>query len=69
MEHAPWSSELHHYMGTTFAEAGKFEPALAEFHEALGIRPRYFDATYDLGVLLDRRGETDAAVKYLREAD
>jgi protein O-mannosyl-transferase len=69
LEHAGWSSELHHYMGTTFAEAGKFEPALAELHEALRIRPNYFDATYDLGVLLDRRGQTDAAVAYLREAD
>ena len=69
LEHAGWSSELHHYMGTTYAEAGKFEPALAELGEALRIRPHYFDATYDLGVLLDRRGETDAAVAYLREAD
>jgi protein O-mannosyl-transferase len=69
LEHAGWSSELHHYMGTTFAESGKFEPALAELHEALRIRPHYFDATYDLGVLLDRRGESDAAVAYLREAD
>lgn len=69
LAHAPWSSELHHYMGSTFAEAGDYEGANAELREALRIRPGYFDATYDLGVLLDKRGETDAAVSYLREAD
>ena len=54
LEHAEWSSELHHFMGTTFAEEGKLERAIAELHEALRIRPHYFEATYDLGVLLDR---------------
>jgi tetratricopeptide (TPR) repeat protein len=66
---APRSSELHHHMGTAFAEAGKYDQANGELREALRIRPDYFDATYDLGVLLERRGETDAAVRCLREAD
>ncbi len=68
LEHAGWSPELHQLMGNTLADEGKFEQASAELREALRLRPHYFEATYDLGVLLDRRGETDAAVAYLREA-
>ena len=37
-------------MGTSLAEDGKFEHAVAEFREALRLRPHYFEATYDLGV-------------------
>ncbi len=68
LEHAGWSSELHDFMGTTLADEGKFERAIAEFREALRIHPHDFEATCDLGVALDRRGETNAAVAYLREA-
>ncbi len=62
LEHAGWSSQLHYFMGTTFAEQGKLERAIAEFREALRIRPHYVEATCDLGVALDRCGETDAAI-------
>jgi Flp pilus assembly protein TadD len=68
LEHAGWSSHLHHFMGTTFAEEGKFEPAIAEFREALRIRPHHFEAICDLGVALENCGDTRAAVAYLREA-
>jgi tetratricopeptide (TPR) repeat protein len=68
LEHAPWSSELHDFMGSSLADEWKLDRAIAEFRAALRIRPRYFQATSDMGVALDRRGETDAAVKYLREA-
>jgi tetratricopeptide (TPR) repeat protein len=68
LEHARWSSALHHYMGTALADAGKFESARKELREALRLRPDFFEATYDLGVLLDRHGETDAAIAYLRAA-
>jgi protein O-mannosyl-transferase len=68
LEHAGWSSELHDFMGSSLADEWKLDRAIAEFREALRIRPHYFQATSDLGVALDRRGETNAAVKYLREA-
>jgi Flp pilus assembly protein TadD len=68
LSYAPWSPELHDFMGTTLGELGKFEQARAELREALRLRPNYFEATYDLGVLLDRHGETEEAIKYLREA-
>jgi Tfp pilus assembly protein PilF len=68
LNHARWSPELHHYMGTTLAEEGKLELAHAELSEALRLRPHFPEATYDMGVLLDRRGETEAAIAYLREA-
>jgi Flp pilus assembly protein TadD len=68
LEHAPTSPELHHFVGTAFAEAGAFEQADAELREALRLRPNFFEAIYDLGILMDRRGETDAAIAYLREA-
>ena len=47
---------------------GELERAIAEFREALRLRPHYFEATYDLGVALDRLGETDAAIEHFREA-
>ena len=68
LEYAGWSSELHDFMGTTLADEGKLEPAIAEFREALRIRPDNFEATCDLGVALDRHGDNDAAIAYLREA-
>jgi tetratricopeptide (TPR) repeat protein len=68
LSYAPWSPELHDFMGTTLGEEGKFEQARAELQEALRLRPHYFDATYDLGVLLDRHGETEVAIAYFREA-
>ena len=68
LEHAGWSSELHQFMGSSLADAGKLDRGIAELREALRIRPHYFEAACDLGVALDRRGETDAAVAYLREA-
>jgi Flp pilus assembly protein TadD len=68
LEQAGWSSELHHFLGTSLADAGKFERAYAELREALLLRPDYFAAIYDLGVLLDRRGDTDAGIAWLREA-
>jgi protein O-mannosyl-transferase len=68
LEQAGWSAQLHDFMGTTFAEEGKLDRAIAEFREALRIDPRRFDATCDLGLALDRRGETDAAIACLRRA-
>ncbi len=49
LEHAGWSSELHHFMGSTLVDVGKLERGIAEFREALRIRPHYFEATCDLG--------------------
>jgi Flp pilus assembly protein TadD len=68
LKHARWSSQLHEFMGATLAEERKFERAIAEFREALRIRPHYFEATCDLGAALDQCGETDAGIAYLREA-
>jgi Tfp pilus assembly protein PilF len=68
LNHARWSPELHHYMGTALAEDGKLELAHAELREALRLRPQFPEATYDMGVLLDRRGETEEAIATLREA-
>ncbi len=65
---APWSSELHDYMGSTFADAGDLDRAIAEFREALRIRPGFVEANCDLGAALDKRGDTDASVACLREA-
>ena len=69
LEHAEWSWELHHFMGTALADEGKLDRAIAEYREALRICPDDVETTCDLGAVLDRRGETDAAVACLREAD
>src|SRR5262249_39335450 len=68
LENAPWSSKLHDYMGTTYAAEGKLDRAIAEFREALRIRPDCFEANCDLGIALDRCGNTEAGIACLREA-
>jgi Flp pilus assembly protein TadD len=68
LAHARWSAKLHDFMGATFAEQGRFDRAIAEFREALRIRPHFFEAIRDLGTTLDRCGQTEEAVKSLREA-
>jgi Flp pilus assembly protein TadD len=67
--HAGWSSELHRFMGASLAERGELDRAIAEFRQALRIRPHDFEATCGLGVALHRRGEADEALACLREAN
>ncbi len=69
LEHAEWSADLHHFMGTAFADEGKLDSAIAEYREALRIRPHDLETSCDLGAALERTGETDAAIACLREAD
>lgn len=65
---APWSAQLHDYMGVTFAEQGETDRAIAEFREALRIRPDHVEALSDLGAALDGRGQTAAALEFLEQA-
>lgn len=65
---APWSAELHDIMGSSLTDQGKLERAITELDEALRIRPRFFEASYHLGVALNLRGDTDAAVACFRDA-
>jgi Flp pilus assembly protein TadD len=68
LDHARWSSELHNLIGSSLADDGQLDRAIAELQEALRIHPNHFEATYHLGVALKRRGETDAAIASFREA-
>ncbi len=68
LEHAEWSAQLHEFLGATLAQEGKLDRAIAEFREALRIRPHFAEALCDLGAALDGRGDPDGAVAYLREA-
>jgi tetratricopeptide (TPR) repeat protein len=65
---AEWSSELHRLRGTSLADEGNLEQARAELRESLRLQPGYFEAIYDLGVVLSLSGESDGAVAYLRQA-
>ena len=68
LEHAEWSADVHHFMGTALADEGKLDRGIAEFREAHRIRPHDVEIICDLGAALDQRGETDAAIACLREA-
>jgi protein O-mannosyl-transferase len=68
LEHAEWSWELRHFMGTALADEGKLERAIAEYREALRICPNDVETACDLGAVLDRHGDASAAVACLREA-
>ncbi len=65
---APWSSQLHDYMGATFAELGETDRAIAEFREALRIRPDRVEALSDLGAALDGQGQIAEALDSLEKA-
>lgn len=64
----PWSSQLHDYLGATFAEQGETDRAIAEFREALRIRPDCVEALSDLGAALDGSGRTVEALEALEKA-
>jgi Flp pilus assembly protein TadD len=65
---AGWSADLHDIMGSSLTDQGKIERAVGELHEALRIRPRFFEATYHLGVALNLRGDTSGAIACFRKA-
>ncbi len=58
----------HAFMGTTLAEQGRDEEAIAEYREALRIAPHYLDARCNLANLLHQNGRDAEALTHYEEA-
>ena len=68
LTHNPDSWMAHNNLGTWLSLQGKFEPAAAEYLEALHLRPNDYMAWNDLGMNASRRGKLDDAVQYVEPA-
>jgi protein O-mannosyl-transferase len=55
-------AKAHNDLGAALATAGRDEEAVAEYHKAIAIAPRQFDARMNLGALLSRLERNDEAV-------
>ena len=58
----------HTYYGNALAAQGKTDAAIAEYGEALRIRPDYPEAHNNLGPVLAAQGKLDEAIEQFREA-
>lgn len=68
LEIAPHWIEAHINLGVAFYQMGRLEEAHAEFSAAVQLDPLNGIAQYNLGCILEERGETLAAIEHLRRA-
>jgi protein O-mannosyl-transferase len=63
------NNEMSHYnLGFAFDKKGEMDQAIAEYREALRIRPNYGEALNNLGLALLQQGKVDEAMEYLQQA-
>ena len=55
-------AELLHEFGREYAAQGNFDGAIDAFRSAIEADPDYFAARFDLGILLQRKGESHEAI-------
>ncbi|MGO8705622.1 MAG: tetratricopeptide repeat protein [Candidatus Brocadiia bacterium] len=65
----PWEPHAQNYLGTSYFEAGRPDEALVCFSKAIALKPDYFDALYNRGVvyiatdrLVEAIGDFDKAI-------
>jgi Flp pilus assembly protein TadD len=58
----------HFNNGFALAAKGDGDGAIAEYREAIRLKPDYADAHNNLGVSLQAKGDTDGAIAEYREA-
>ncbi len=59
---------FHNTLGEAYRLSGQTREAVACYHRALGLQPRYAEACNNLGVALTDLGESDEAITQLRKA-
>jgi tetratricopeptide (TPR) repeat protein/serine/threonine protein kinase len=65
----PEAYNAHHGLGTLLCDKKHdYDGAIAEFKEALRLKPDFADSHYNLGVALDNSGQLDQAITEFREA-
>ncbi len=58
----------HNNLGMALANQGKFEDAIVEYDESLGLRPVYPEAFNNKGIALEKTGKTEQAINYYEKA-
>ncbi len=59
---------VHNNLGVIYLNEGDCNRAVAHFHRALEVRPRYADALYNLGLCAFKAGNRQEAARYFDEA-
>jgi tetratricopeptide (TPR) repeat protein len=57
-----------HFLAAALDDRGRFNEAFPHHAEAERLEPTNFIAQYSYGVALERRGQTEAAIKHFRQA-
>ena len=60
--------EAHNNLGNALRDQGKLDGAVAEYREAIRLKPHYADAHYNLGNALSDQRKLDEAIAEYREA-
>ncbi len=64
----PNDAESHNNLGNALKAHGKLEEAVAEYREAVRIKPDYVEPHYNLGLVLNAQGKPEEAVAEFRAA-
>ena len=55
---SPTDAEAHNNLGTALEATGKLDEAIAEYREAIRLKPDYAEAHYNLGLTLQWKGSS-----------
>jgi tetratricopeptide (TPR) repeat protein len=64
----PESADVHNLLGIASARGGRIDEAIAEFRQALRLKPDSAMTSWHLGAALASRGEIEEAVAWLRRS-
>ena len=65
---SPTTPTAHYNLGIALHDQGKLDEAIAEYREAIRLKPDYAEAHYNLGIALSDQGKLDEAIAEYREA-
>jgi tetratricopeptide (TPR) repeat protein len=65
---SPDYADINARRGNDLMKAGKLDEAMAAFEEAIKQGARYADVLYNIGNIHEKKGQTEKALKYYRDA-
>jgi tetratricopeptide (TPR) repeat protein len=68
LEWFPDDAEAHKNMGVAFVISKKFDAAMQQYDEALRIKPDYAVIRFNIGMLMDAKGDRKSAIRAYRAA-
>jgi len=65
-----WSAESRYYKGVAYLEQGRYQQAIDQFTKVIANPdgPRLIEAFHKLGLVYEKLGDTDEAIKYYRRS-